>query len=64
MLNWSHKLSISELSMNMKAVLVQNSQDWIKVQAIDRALEVCAAALQRYSKQFANNPHRQTSGYQ
>jgi hypothetical protein len=57
------KISISQLSTQVEAVLVQNSQDWIIVQATAKALKVCAAALYRYSKQSANNVYRQTSGY-
>ena len=63
MLKLPCKISISQLSTQVEAVSVQNSQDWIIVQATARALKVCAAALYRYGKQSANNAHRQTSGY-
>jgi len=58
MLKLSCKISISQLSTQLEAVLVQNSQDWIMVQATAKALKVCAAALYRYSKQSGNNAHR------
>ena len=54
MLKLPCKISISQLSTQVEAVSVQNSQDWIMVQAIARALEVCATALHRYSKQSPN----------
>jgi hypothetical protein len=51
MLKLPCKISISQLSTQVEAVLVQNSQDWIMVRAIARALKVCATALYHYSKQ-------------
>jgi hypothetical protein len=51
MLKLLYKISTSKLSTQVEAVSVQNSQDWIIVQATTRALEVCATALHRYSKQ-------------
>jgi len=64
MLKLPCKILISQLLTQVEVVSVQNSQDWIMVQATARALQVCAAALYRYSKQSANNAHRQTSSYQ
>jgi hypothetical protein len=52
------KILINQLLTQVEAVSVQNSQDWIIVQTIARALKVCTTALHHYSKQFPD--HTQT----
>ena len=51
MLKLPCKILVSQPSTQVEAVSVQNSQDWIMVQATARAPKVCATALHRYSKQ-------------